>query len=361
MKSWKSLIVAGSLVGCSSNVIDAGTNDAGSKTAVGGEAVVVASRLQIAPSHMVSDGTWLYWVMPGDGASISPGLFRMPVGGGAIVNLTGNRAVGPWLLAVDDVSVYFVVGQGPVEIMAAPKETDGGSFSVARSLTTATSAWGGATVLGDKMFWTEVSPSYAVTDGDGGPDHTVTAYVAPLRGGPPAILAHFSQNLNPAYFPSVNIAVTTSTAFLGSPSSNGLESFPIAAGYFPADGGMTQLIQFGFLRMAPGCQIMLSDTNAVYCDTGTKIVSVASDGTLVVLGDVVGPTGVGSVAGGTVAYDDTHVYWTNAIAPGTIMRAPKTGGPAVVLARDAEPLAIAADSKAVYWSDAAGNIMRLDK
>jgi hypothetical protein len=43
------------------------------------------------------------------------------------------------------------------------------------------------------------------------------------------------------------------------------------------------------------------------------------------------------------------------------MQVPKTGGTAAVIARDTEPIAIAVDANAVYWSDQGGSIMRLAK
>jgi hypothetical protein len=46
---------------------------------------------------------------------------------------------------------------------------------------------------------------------------------------------------------------------------------------------------------------------------------------------------------------------------GTVMRAPKAGGAATVIANDASPLAIAVDANAIYWSDQGGNIMRVAK
>jgi hypothetical protein len=104
-----------------------------------------------------------------------------------------------------------------------------------------------------------------------------------------------------------------------------------------------------------GCELLLSDTDAVYCDNG-NIISVASDGTQTVLGMVLSNT-----SGGAVAHDDASVYWVDSVTVGTIMQVPKTGGTAAVIARDTEPIAIAVDANAVYWSDQGGSIMRLAK
>jgi hypothetical protein len=105
---------------------------------------------------------------------------------------------------------------------------------------------------------------------------------------------------------------------------------------------------------------MLSDTNAVYCETlFGSILAVASDGTVTSLGSVL-ESGMGGV--GNVAFDDTYVYWIDATMVGTIMRASKAGGSAAtIIARDTLPVAIAVDANAIYWSDEGGNIWRLAK
>jgi hypothetical protein len=67
------------------------------------------------------------------------------------------------------------------------------------------------------------------------------------------------------------------------------------------------------------------------------------------------------LTGSALAFDDTYVYWLDIETVGTIMRVPKTGGTATVIARDTSPVAIAVDANAIYWSDAGGFIMRLAK
>jgi hypothetical protein len=65
--------------------------------------------------------------------------------------------------------------------------------------------------------------------------------------------------------------------------------------------------------------------------------------------------------GGPLAIDDSDVYWVDFATVGTIMKAPKAGGRATIVARDTSPVAIAVDDKAIYWSDLGGNILRLGK
>ena len=59
--------------------------------------------------------------------------------------------------------------------------------------------------------------------------------------------------------------------------------------------------------------------------------------------------------------DETFLYWVDNVTAGTVMRAPKAGGSATVLARDANPTAIAVDDRAVYWADEGGYIKSILK
>ena len=145
----------------------------------------------------------------------------------------------------------------------------------------------------------------------------------------------------------MTIGVTASTVFL---SGTGLSSFPLSGGV--PDGAMPG----GGLGVTQACRVMVSNSDAVYCDDGF-IVRIASDGATTALGSVLSD----GLVGNDIALDDTYVYWVDAVTVGTIMRAPKTGGSASIVARDTVPVAIAVDANAVYWSDQGGNIMRLAK
>jgi hypothetical protein len=105
------------------------------------------------------------------------------------------------------------------------------------------------------------------------------------------------------------------------------------------------------------CNILLSDTDAVYCNTGLSMLSIASDGTVTTLGSVVDQGQQGS----GLAFDETYVYWADSTTVGTIMQVPKVGGTATVIAHDRQPLAVAVDANNVYWSDVGGNIVRIAK
>lgn len=60
-----------------------------------------------------------------------------------------------------------------------------------------------------------------------------------------------------------------------------------------------------------------------------------------------------------IAIDDEFVYWTNMLS-GTVMKAPRAGGPAVAIAANQhQPWGIAVDERAVYWTNyESGRVMR---
>jgi hypothetical protein len=62
---------------------------------------------------------------------------------------------------------------------------------------------------------------------------------------------------------------------------------------------------------------------------------------------------------GSLAYDDTYVYWVDDVTVGTVMKALKTGGTATVIARDTDPVAIAVDAKSAFAAPGArGSLSR---
>jgi len=62
---------------------------------------------------------------------------------------------------------------------------------------------------------------------------------------------------------------------------------------------------------------------------------------------------MGVTLGAGLVFDEAYVYWVNDTSAGSIMRVPKTGGTASIIAREVSPIAIAVDSTSVYWSDVA--------
>jgi hypothetical protein len=327
-------------VACSSRDLNAGngpdgggnldSGPGGSSGSGDGGATIIASLIQLPPYNLVSDGTSLFWVTAtGTGGPV----WSMPVLGGPITTVVPGM-IGGGYLAVDDVNVYYWGADG----LYRASKSGGGSPSLVNE---AGATVIGATSLGNRGYWNEL-----VTRTGPGPAGAGVFAVksAPLQGGAVTLVAQFTTQSRQGNL----IGVTATTVFLGM-YGGPLSSFPLASGI--PDGGMPIDVPG-----TEGTNFLVSDTDAVYCETGSSIVRVASDGTTTTLGMV-----VGNSAQANVAIDDTYVYWADSATVGTIMRVPKTGGTATIIARDTVPFAIAVDANAVYWADQAGNIMRLPK
>jgi hypothetical protein len=273
----------------------------------------------------------------------------MPADGGTISSPVPGM-IGSGFLAVDDVNVYYMDYTGTGGIFRAPKE-GGGTPTLVNDMNDAGWAIATATTQGGNAYWVENAGSPIELD--------TVIKSAPLQGGSVSTLANFEQSQTIGDYGA--IGVTSTTVFLaGGPGPNQVASFPLSAGV--VDGGVPAVVA----GASQGCEFFVSDTDAVYCDANGYIARIASDGTTVTLGTVItslvlSNATTGSGIAGAIAIDDTYVYWVDGVTVGTIMRVPKTGGTATVIARDTNPVAIAADSNAVYWSDQGGNIMRLAK
>lgn len=328
MRVWSYFIVAGALAGCMGNTIDAGTNDGGTVGAAVNEgATIIASGIQATPTTLAADGTSVFWI------DALAGILSVPVKGGTIATVVPGM-IGDGFLAVDDMNVYYLGPAGG--LYRAPKGGGGQPTLVSE----AGAPIRGATVLGARAYWVDGSATAPIQVGT-----PVAVKSAPLTSGPVSLVAQF--NAGGSRGGGMTIGVTASTVFL---SGTGLSSFPLSSGV--PDGAMPG----GGLGVTQACRVMVSNSDAVYCDDGS-IVRIASDGATTALGSVLSD----GLVGNDIALDDTYVYWVDAVTVGTIMRAPKTGGSASIVARDTVPVAIAVDANAVYWSDQGGNIMRLAK
>jgi hypothetical protein len=330
--------VASVLVACGGSTANLGGTPGGSDGGTvleggGGDAgpTTIATEIQETPTTLVSDGASLFWV-----SGMGPGgpLSSMPVTGGAITTIVPGLLPGGSDMAVDDVNVYYEGQSGG--LYRAPKDGSG-SPTLVTDAGAEIAAW---TTLGTTVYWLERQEQESSNG------FILTVESAPLAGGAPSLVATFSTDVGPG---ANQIGVDSATVFLsgfGTP----LESFAIASGV--ADGGMPMQLSGGSVQ----CTNFLSDSDGAYCATASSVIAVADDGTTT----TVGPLDT-MYQQGLMAVDDTYVYWADGVTVGTIMRAPKAGGAATVIARDADPVAIAVDANAIYWSDEGGNIMRLAK
>ncbi len=342
MKLAVAVLTLVALVGCSAKALDlggqspeggggGGTSEGPSSGSDGGPAII-ASLIQETPENLVSDGTSLFWVSGvGPGGAVS----SMPVGGGPIATVVPAPVPGGFLF-VDDVNVYFP-SPGPSAGIARAPKGGGGTPTLVNE---AGAEVGSVTALGPTVYWTEIEQGHPPNVGG------LLVKSAPLTGGAISTIGGFNFFGQPI---GGGIAVTATTVFL-SEQATPLSSFLISGGI--PEGGMPAPVPGGM----QGCQQLLSDTDAVYC-YGPSLTRVANDGSMTVLGTVVDQ----GQTGGALAIDDAYVYWLDIDTVGTIMRVPRTGGTATIIARDTSPVAIAVDAHAVYWSDSGGNIIRLAK
>ncbi len=294
---------------------------------------VLASQVQVAPVCMASDGTTLFWT-----TGSTPGMLAMPVGGGSITTVlsgpaTGGGEVPGFCLAVDETNIYFldvagVVFRLPKNGSSAARVTEPGAQLTA------------VTALGSALYWLEG----ATYEDMGVFVKSTSVKSAPLPGGPITVVATFD-----AHDPIVGIGVTDGTLFIGENSqTTPLLDFPTSTGV--PDGGPATMTppESGLFTS------VTSDANAVYwAQASGSNLSIGSDGTVTTLGP--------AVSSSNIVFDDTYVYWADMTTVGTIMRAPKTGGGATILARDTSPTGIAVDSVSVYWADQGGYIKSVPK
>jgi hypothetical protein len=299
---------------------------------------IVASGIEEPASRLVSDGTLLFWT----DFLESAGLLAVPVGGGEITTvLTGIVQ----LVDVDDTNIYVLTsgtldsfGVGDINTYAME---DSSFVRVPKSGAPATRISGGgavwaATTLAGTAYWIEVESS------------SVTVQSAPMKGGAASTVATLSSSaMAGVYDGTAQIGVTQDTVFIGAFSS--VEYFSIGGGSAVSSGPSTF------------CQSFASDTNAVYCDVGTgSNLTLASDGAASTLGAVVNPSGADPFP--YIVSDATYAYWANNAMAGTIVKAPKAGGGSTtVIARDANPTAIAIDTSSVYWADQGGYIKSIPR
>jgi hypothetical protein len=294
---------------------------------------VLASQVQVPANRMASDGTLLFWT-----TASTPGLLAMPVGGGEVTILldgplantdgySGVTAPNDTLLAVDDINIYVLMNNALVRI---PKR--GGPATLV-SVGAAVAV--DATVLGTTAYWV------AWPNGGEGPNAEYPLQSAPLLGGPVSTIALFEY---PGAFATDELAVTSSTAFVGSEGPEATELFDFLLG--------TPAITTSLLE---SCVFLTSDENAIYCaqNSGSNF-SIASDDTATALGPAINSS--------YIVFDNTYAYWADMTTVGTIMKAPKAGGgTATVLAYDTSPTAIAVDANSIYWSDQGGYIKSVPK
>jgi hypothetical protein len=244
---------------CTGETINGGGGDGGGSAS---GAATIASLIQATPTHLVSDGTSLFWIADSSGGAEGSGsVWSMPVGGGTIKIVAGmvssgtenynNEPVSTGFLAVDDVNVYYSGGgaQGgiPSGLYRAPKGSGGKPALVNESGATPLAE----TVLGTRAYWAEEVTGASTLSPLGG---KVAVKSTPLQGGAVQLVGEFT--VSDGDVGNLGIAVTGTTAFI-LPFGSSLSSFPLASGV--PDGGTLATVA-GDIQP---CILLISDIDAV--------------------------------------------------------------------------------------------------
>jgi hypothetical protein len=318
--------------------VDAGTRD-GAPEASGPPPTVLASDVP-NPSYLVTDGAFLYWtdfVVTDAGASLGR-VMKMPVAGGAEATLATEPGMFPAGLAVDAVSVYWVDDHGALYAVPLAGPGDAGPpVMLATGVAASSIAADGQFVYVESGLGTGV----ARVPVDGGAAVTLAV---PDAGGAPAGIAIDAVNV---YWPA--------------PAGGEILAVPKA-------GGATMTLASnrgagaGAYVSATGYQNVASDGTDVFWNRypgnpspsgGVLGVLVASDGGTAP--SLVYDAGVATPF--SVVTDGTSVYFLTAGNTPALVKAPRDGGAAAVLAGDQFAAGItgdpgptvAVDAVSVYW------------
>jgi hypothetical protein len=99
--------------------------------------------------------------------------------------------------------------------------------------------------------------------------------------------------------------------------------------------------RYALTLVSPGvaCSTLLASGDSVYC-AQTPLTLINAVGAV---------TQIASTTNNvtSMAVDDTNVYWVNSTGAGSVMSAPKQGGPNVTIAYDQYPTVVAVDANAM--------------
>jgi hypothetical protein len=309
----------------------------GSDAAAVGDAdlrpTVIATGVE-EPVHLASDGTTLFFSTGDSQAS----LYSVSVNGGT----PALQAQNAMLIGLDEANVYYQ-SVYPLGTLYAQSKVSTGMRTQLNPGVPGQPATA-ATVYDDVLYWTEPDPSREYFD----------LYSYRNQG---AVTAE-GRVYTPQLGSPMLLGPTRSMLFYASSPMAGVQVAPLG------QGSATPVLP-GTLNWA-----MTSDELAAYiCPANAtpvgSLVRVVADGTTTTLTSKF----VAVQNSGSIAVDDTFVYWaaagntssaTTTPITGGVMRTPKLGGATVALSNDSNPNALTVDATAIYW-EAGGDIKRLVK
>jgi hypothetical protein len=284
------------------------------------------------------DLTSVYWTsLNSDG---SPGVFKVPLGGGSVVQLSNQdvsaqaQGIG---IAVDGTNVYWTddVGTNSSTLRAVP--VGGGTTA-----TVASNAPEGVAVDANNVYWAA---------GPATPNSGAIMKM-PKSGGTPVALA--SGLASP-----LGIAVNSTSVFWTDFTNGLIMSVPIAGGA-PVTVASNQSRPFAIAADNTSVYWNNDDTSPQFTGNGSVMKAPVGGGAPVTLASAQ------RISRGAIAIDGQSVYWVasvdNAGSSGEIMKVPLGGGAATsIVPSGAEVYGMAVDRSAVYYVTLAGGAASLMK
>jgi hypothetical protein len=269
--------------------------------------LIMLAANQVQPRTIALDGESVYWV---NSHLVAGGVYKVPKTGGTPVALYEGRMGNVESLALDSANIYFPTGDA---ILAVPL---GGGAPRMLALTNVLSV----AVANHELYWFESNP-----DVD-------SAWKVSVDGGEPTKIPvpETASGSGRSLVTAAPDAVYVSDLSL------------VGALRIPLDGdAATRIIETS--SSFPEVRNLATDSSHIFFGSGESIAFVTLAG---------GPASLLTPAhpGGISLYDGA-VYFADIGVPGRILRIPKEGGVAEVLAEDqGAPHAIAVDDTGVYWN-----------
>jgi hypothetical protein len=286
------------------------------------------------PSALAVDSASVYWTNMNMNPTGSSGVFKVPLNGGAVTQLSTTlysaqlQGIG---IAVDGTNVYWNddVGSGG-SLLSVP--VGGGATTTLVSGT----AFEDVKVDATNVYW---------AGNMGGAVNAGTIMKMPKSGGSPVTLVSGLRSPN-------GLAVDGTSVYWTDTSGSGtgtVRSVPVA-------GGVAVTLASGLISpfgiAVDGSSVYWNDQDLDFKSQGDVMKVPLHGGTSVTLASNQ------SIDRGAIAVDSQNVYW---VARAAVMKAPIGGGTATVVWSGVSPWGLAIDGTSVYFMDQNYNLMKLAK
>jgi hypothetical protein len=280
-----------------------------------------------SPGYIALDPAHIYWArLPTADAGVEAGrIERIPRDGGqTITALTPELASGK--LVLDDPYVYFTIGGAAVS-RVRNDEADAEPISIYPQ--TGVLEVRDLAIAGNDLVVAVGSGSYSALF---------------RRSKQPGDVTGYTLIDNLEYLRSLAVSGTNYYAGEIRP-----QSAPVAPEIYVSDGGATEIV-----ARAEPMHIVADTTNLYWTEYSQNAVYRISQSERDAAGGVPVAVGQNPSLEGSLAIDDTFLYWVTPQASGFVYRARKDadgGAPEVIASDQRTPLGLAVDDKAVCWSE----------